>query len=97
MTSIVAYGSNQSDSFVLSCVYNQVVSAPLYSGVVLSNSSSAAQEVYIRNNSLNNLNVYPPYSNDIDGGYTDDPVILLPDEIKLFFCVDGISWKSLAF
>jgi hypothetical protein len=96
-TGIVAYGSNQSDSFVLSCVYNQIVSAPLYSGVVLSNSTSSGQEVYVRNDSLLNLTIYPQYGGDIDNSYTNDPVILLPNEVKLYFCVDGTSWKSMNF
>lgn len=92
-TGIVAAGTTQATATELNDEWNQVVTTPVNSGVVITPFGTGTS-VTVWNNGANSLKVYPPVGYDMDGGAVNAPYALAAGKVQIFSQLDDTSFRS---
>ncbi len=80
---LVAAGTSQANALALTAAANQIVSAPVGTGVRLPDFGDA-REIVVLNMSSVTLTIYPPIGYAIDGGATNAGVTTLLQTVKRY-------------
>lgn len=82
---LTATGNSQATALVLTDDWNNFGTVPVGSGCMLQ-ALKPGQDVWVWNNTLNNLNVFPNVGYNIDAGNANAAQILAPGKLRNFSC-----------